>query len=159
MDEALGDAVRYRGGRKAVPEGADADVSRHDQMILGGADMIVATSLSAFGPAVNAVAARFPECLFRACNGLYARSSNVSTYTPASTRGRAVMGPISSGAHDGVEHHRLHRLLPDPDGDPRHQLGPSCPRPGRQTRDVEFRVIFVNTLGRPRRGSRCGRRR
>jgi len=139
MDEALGDAVDTVVA-ESVPEGADAERVM-TQMILGGADMIVATSFG-FGPAVNAVAARFPDVYFEHATGFMRDHPNVSTYNARFYEGRAVMGHLAGhmtesniigyiGSYPiptvirGINSAFLHARAANP--------------------DVEFRVIFVNT--------------
>ena len=110
LDEHFGDAVETVVA-ESVAEGADAERVM-TQMILGGADMIVATSFG-FGPAVNAVAGRFPDVLFRTRHGLHARASERLHLRRALLRGPGRDGPYR-GSHDREQHHRLHRILPDP---------------------------------------------
>jgi basic membrane protein A len=71
-------------------------------------------------PTIN-VAEKFPDVKFEHATG-YKRADNVSTYSARFYEGRAVIGH-DRRPHDRDQQDRLHRLLPDPRGDPRHQLG------------------------------------
>jgi simple sugar transport system substrate-binding protein len=92
MEEHFGGAVETVVA-ESVAEGADAERVM-TQMILGGADMIVATSFG-FGPAVNAVAGRFPDVHFEHATGYLREHPNVSTYDARFYEGRAVMGHLA----------------------------------------------------------------
>ncbi len=76
-----------------VPEGPDAERIL-TQMALSGADMIFATSFG-YGPAVNAIAQRFPDVAFEHATGYMQEAPNVSLYNARFYEGRAVIGHIA----------------------------------------------------------------
>ena len=76
-----------------VPEGPDAERIL-TQMALSGADMIFATSFG-YGPAVNAMAQRFPDVAFEHATGYMQEAPNVSLYNARFYEGRAVIGHIA----------------------------------------------------------------
>ncbi len=76
-----------------VPEGPDAERIL-SQMALSGADMIFATSFG-YGPAVNAMAQRFPDVAFEHATGYMQEAPNVSLYNARFYEGRAVIGHIA----------------------------------------------------------------
>ncbi|WP_308916024.1 BMP family ABC transporter substrate-binding protein [Jannaschia sp. LMIT008] len=92
VEEEFGDAVEtvYQ---ELVPEGADAE-RVITQMALQGADLIFTTSFG-YGPATNAVAARFPDVKFEHATGFMREHPNVSTYDARFYEGRAVTGHIA----------------------------------------------------------------
>ena len=92
VEEHFGDAVDTVFVEN-VPEGPDAERVM-TQMILNGADMIFTTSFG-YGPATNAVAARFPDVYFEHATGYQRHTENVSTYSARFYEGRAVIGHIA----------------------------------------------------------------
>lgn len=76
-----------------VPEGPDSERVM-TQMALSGASMIFATSFG-YGPAMNAVAARFPNIAFEHATGYLQEAPNVSLYNARFYEGRAVIGTIA----------------------------------------------------------------
>ncbi|KPQ07388.1 MAG: simple sugar transport system substrate-binding protein [Rhodobacteraceae bacterium HLUCCA12] len=90
--EHFGDAVETSYVEN-VPEGPDAERIL-TQMALSGTDMIFATSFG-YGPAVNAVAERFPDVAFEHATGYQQESPNVSLYNARFYEGRAVIGHIA----------------------------------------------------------------
>jgi hypothetical protein len=71
---------------------------------------------------------QLPRRLFRARHRLPARASQRLDLLRPLLRGPRGDRPYRR-PHDGIEHRRLHRLLPDPRSDPRHQLRlPARPR-------------------------------
>ena len=92
VEEEFGDRVETV-FQENVPEGADAE-RVITQMALGGADLIFTTSFG-FGPATNAVAAKFPDVKFEHATGYQRDHPNVSTYDARFYEGRAVLGTIA----------------------------------------------------------------
>jgi len=76
-----------------VPEGPDSERVM-TQMALSGANMIFATSFG-YGPAMNAVAARFPDIAFEHAAGYLRDAPNLSLYNARFYEGRAVIGTIA----------------------------------------------------------------
>jgi hypothetical protein len=115
--------------QESVPEGADAERAI-TQMVLSGAGLIFTTSFGFMDATVN-VAEQFPDVKFEHATG-YKRLDNLATYDAAVLRGARGDRP-HRGPHDQDQQDRLHRLLPDPRGDPGHQLGLPA-TPARRTR-------------------------
>jgi len=78
---------------ESVPEGPDAERVM-TQMALSGAQLVFATSFG-YGPAINAVAARFPNASFEHATGYMQDHPNVSLYNARFHEGRAVIGHIA----------------------------------------------------------------
>ncbi len=84
------------------------------------------------------VAAKFPDIKFEHATG-YKPPRTSRPMTRASTR---VGGHRHHrGPHDGIEQDRLYRVLPDPRGDPGHQL--SFIHARKVNPDVEMRVVWA----------------
>lgn len=139
MDEAMGDAVTTVVA-ESVSEGADAERVM-TQMILGGADMIVATSFG-FGPAVNAVAGRFPDVYFEHATGFMRDHPNVSTYNARFYEGRAVTGHIAGHM---TESNIVGYIASYPIPTVIRGINSAYLHASDVNPDVEFRVIFVGT--------------
>lgn len=139
MDEHFGDAVDTVVA-ESVAEGADAERVM-TQMILGGADMIVATSFG-FGPAVNAVAARFPDVYFEHATGFMRETPNVSTYNARFYEGRAVTGHIAGHM---TESNIVGYIGSYPIPTVIRGINSAWLHARKVNPDVEFRVIFVGT--------------
>lgn len=76
-----------------VPEGSDAERVM-TQMVLSGAQIIFATSFG-YGPAINAVAQRFPNVAFEHATGYLQEAPNLGLYNARFYEGRAVIGTIA----------------------------------------------------------------
>ena len=92
VEEHFGDAVETTYVEN-VPEGPDAERIM-TQMAMSGTDIIFATSFG-YGPAVNAVAPRFPDVAFEHATGYMQEAPNVSLYNARFYEGRAVIGHIA----------------------------------------------------------------
>jgi len=139
LDEAMGDAVTTVVA-ESVSEGADAERVM-TQMILGGADMIVATSFG-FGPAVNAVAARFPDVYFEHATGFMRDHPNVSTYNARFYEGRAVTGHIAGHM---TESNIVGYIASYPIPTVIRGINSAYLHASEVNPDVDFRVIFIGT--------------
>jgi basic membrane protein A len=142
LDEHFGDAVDT-----VVAESvSESDAARvMTQMILAGADMIVATSFG-FGPAVNEVAAQFPDVYFEHATGFMRDHPNVSTYNARFYEGRAISGHLAGHMTDSnivgyIGSYPIPTVIRGMNSAFIHarQVNP----------DVEFRVIFVGTWFNP----------
>jgi simple sugar transport system substrate-binding protein len=139
LDEHFGDAVDTVVA-ESVAEGADAERVM-TQMILGGADMIVATSFG-FGPAVNAVAGRFPDVYFEHATGYLREHPNVSTYDARFYEGRAVMGHIAGHM---TESDIIGYIASYPIPSVIQGINSAFIHARQVNPDVEFRVVWANT--------------
>lgn len=139
MDEHFGDAVETVMA-ESVAEGADAERVM-TQMILGGADMIVATSFG-FGPAVNAVAAQFPDVYFEHATGFMRDHPNVATYNARFYEGRAVTGHIAGHM---TESDIIGYIVSYPIPTVIRGINAAYLHAAEVNPDVEFRVIFIGT--------------
>lgn len=139
MDEHFGDAVETVMA-ESVAEGADAERVM-TQMILGGADMIVATSFG-FGPAVNAVAEQFPDVYFEHATGFMRDHPNVSTYNARFYEGRAVTGHIAGHM---TESNIVGYIGSYPIPTVIRGMNSAFLHAREVNPDVEFRMIFVGT--------------
>jgi len=139
IEEAMGDQVETVVA-ESVAEGADAERVM-TQMILGGADMIVATSFG-FGPAVNAVAGQFPDVYFEHATGFMRDHPNVSTYNARFYEGRAVTGHLAGHM---TESNIIGYIASYPIPTVIRGINSAYIHASQVNPDVEFRIIWVGT--------------
>ncbi|MCA2010897.1 BMP family ABC transporter substrate-binding protein [Cereibacter sphaeroides] len=129
---------------EAVPEGPDAERVM-TQMALSGAQMIFATSFG-YGPAVNAVAARFPDVAFEHATGYMQDHPNVSLYNARFHEGRAVIGTIAGRM---TETNKIGYIAAFPIAEVLMGINCAYLHAKKVNPDAEMRVVWAFTWGDP----------
>ena len=137
-----------------VTEGPDAERSI-EQLARTGHKLIFTTSFGYMDPTIK-VAKKYPNVFFEHATG-YKRDKNVATYSAPLLRGPLHPGP---DRRQDVEDRRarLHRLVPDPGGDLRHQLDDArraVDQPEHQGQDHLGELLVRSRARRPTPPRRC----
>ena len=123
-----------------VSEGPDSERSI-EQLARAGHKLIFTTSFGYMDPTLK-VAKKYPNIYFEHATG-YKRDKNLATYSAPLLRRPLHPGP---DRRQDVEDRRarLHRLVPDPGSDLRHQRH-DARRADRSIPNIKVKIIWVNT--------------
>ncbi|MFN4098582.1 MAG: BMP family ABC transporter substrate-binding protein [Pararhodobacter sp.] len=129
---------------ESVPEGPDAERVM-TQMALSGAELIFATSFG-YGPAINAVAGRFPNASFEHATGYMQDHPNLSLYNARFHEGRAVIGHIAGRM---TQTNKIGYIAAFPIAEVLMGINAAYLHAKKVNPEVEMRVVWAFTWGDP----------